>query len=161
MNSINQRLSSHGRFGLILVVIGLLLAIDSILKLSLIYKLWPVLITIVGVGFIGIFKQRDRKEPLYLSVGIYFIGFSFLALYCNVTSWSVLSTLWPLFIAILGIALIGSFIFCRHRRMQLLLGLLLISLSTVFFFVFTLDSRLWWTGFILGGISILASELAK
>ena len=145
MNSINQRLSSHGRFGIILVVIGLLLAADSILKLSLIYKLWPILITFVGVGFIGIFKQRARKESLYLSVGIYFIGFSFLALYCNFTSWSILSTLWPLFITILGIALTVSFVCCRRQRMQLLSGLLLISLSIVFFFVFTLDSRLWWT----------------
>ena len=161
MSSINRRLNSHTRFGIILVIIGLLLAVDSILKLSLIYRLWPVLITIVGAGFIGIFKQRARKEPLYLSIGIYFIGFSILALYCNFTSWSILSTLWPLFIAILGIALIGSFVFCRRRRIQLLLGLLLISLCIVFFFVFTLDSRLWWTGFILGGISILASELAK
>ena len=161
MDTIKQRLSSHGRFGIILVIIGLLLAVDSILKLSLIYKLWPVLITVVGVGFIGIFRQRARKEPLYLSVGIYFIGFSILALYCNFSSWTTLSTLWPLFIAILGIALIGSFIFCRRQRIQLLLGLLLLSLCTVFFFVFTLDSRLWWTGFILGGISILVSELAK
>ena len=161
MKSKNLRLSSYGRFGIILVLIGLLLAIDSILKLSLIHKLWPVLITIIGIGFIGIFKQRARKEPLYISIGIYSLGFSFLALYCNVTSWSVLTTLWPLFIAILGIALIGNFIFCGQRRMQLLLGLLLISLSLVFFFVFTLDSRLWWTGLILGGISILASELAK
>lgn len=161
MNSINHRLGSHGRFGIILVIIGMLLAVDSLLKLSLIYRLWPVLITIVGAGFIGIFKKRARKEALYLSVGIYFIGFSFLALYCNFTAWSALSTLWPLFIAILGIALIGSFIFCRRQRIQLLLGLLLISLCIVFFFVFSLDNRLWWTGFLLGGISILASELAK
>lgn len=161
MNGINQRLTSHGRFGIILVIIGLLLAADSILKLSLIHKLWPVLITIIGIGFIGIFRQRARKEPLYLGTGIYLVGFSLLALYCNFTSWSSLATLWPLFITILGVALIGSFIFCRHRRMQLLLGLLLISLSAVFFFIFTLDSRLWWTGFILAGLSILAAELAK
>lgn len=161
MNGINHRLSSHVRFGIILVVIGLLLAIDTILKLSLIYKLWPVLITIVGVGFIGIFKQRSRKEPLYIDIGIYFIGFSILALYCNFTSWSALSKLWPLFIAILGLSLVGGFIFCRRHYLQLLMGLLLISLSIVFFFVFTLDSRLWWTGFILGGISILVSEMAK
>jgi len=161
MNDTNQRLSGYTRFGALLVIIGLLLAIDSFFKLSLVYKLWPVLITIIGVGFIGIFRLRYRKEALYIGIGIYLIGFSVLALYCNFTTWTALSDLWPVFIAILGLSLIGAFMFGLRQRMHLLLGLLLVSLSAVFFFVFAIDTGLWWTAFIFTGISILIAELSK
>jgi hypothetical protein len=161
MNYINGRLSSHGKFAIYLLVIGALLAIDSFTKTSFAYKLWPLLITLIGIGFLGIFWQRAKREFIYLSIGIYFIGFSAIALYCNFTSWSVLSTLWPLFITILGVAFIAAVIFSRRKRLSLLVGLLLLSLSAVFFLIFSVSAQLWWTAFILAGLSILASELAK
>ncbi len=161
MNSLTRKLTSQGRFGVLLLVIGALLAVDSHTKLFVIYKLWPVLSIILGFGFFGIFKQRARKESLYLCMGIFFIGFSLLALYCNFTSWKALTMLWPLFITNLGIALIATFLFCRPRRIQLLSGLLLVSLSVVFFLIFSLDTQLWWTGFILAGFSFLLSEMVK
>jgi hypothetical protein len=153
--------TSFNRLAMLLIVIGAIFGADTFWHLSLAYRLWPLIITILGTGFLGIFIKRDRHETAYLAVGVYLIGFSGLALYCCFTSWSLLSFLWPLFIAFLGIVFLFIFLFCKKTRTNLLLGLLLVSLSAVFYFVFSVNAHLWWTVFILAGLSILVAELAR
>ena len=156
-----QTLSSYGRFAILLLVIGALLGVDSVCHLSFIYKLWPLIITILGIGFIGIFRTRNRKEALYLSVGIYLICFSGLALFCDFTSWAMLKKFWPYFVMFMGIAVTGAYIFCKKKNIWLLAGLLLISMSVVFFFVFSISVDLWWTVFLLAGASVWIAERDK
>jgi hypothetical protein len=153
--------SSYGRFAVLLLVIGALLGIDSVWHLSFIYKLWPLIITMLGIGFLGIFKTRNRKEALYFTVGIYLICFSGLALYCDFTSWGALKSLWPFFITFLGIAMTLGYVFCQKKNIWLLIGLLLLSTSIVFFFVFSISSDLWWTVFLLAGASVWIAERDK
>jgi hypothetical protein len=135
-----------------------LFGVDSVFHLSFVYKLWPLIITMLGIGFIGIFKTRDRKEAMYLIVGVYLICFSGLALWCDFTSWNGLSGLWPLFITFMGIAITLAYALCSKRKIWLLSGLLLISMSVVFFLVFSISRDLWWTVFLLAGTSIWISE---
>ncbi|HUI93074.1 MAG TPA: hypothetical protein VLX68_12575 [Chitinivibrionales bacterium] len=153
-----NKLTSYSRFAIFLGIIGALLGIDSLLRLSFFYKLWPVVITILGVGFIGIFRTRNRKEALYLTVGIYLICFSGLALYCDFTSWATLKKFWPVFIMFMGIAVTTAYLLCKRKKTWLLSGLLLISVSVVFFFVFSISADLWWTIFILAGASVWVAE---
>lgn len=154
-------MSVHARVAVLMLVIGGLFAVDMFLGWSLAWRLWPLLAMLLGGGLIGIFFSRDRRGAPIFASGVYFICFSALALYCNFTSWSSLSRLWPLFIAFLGISLISVFFVTRrHHRMSLLAGLLLVSCALVFFFVFTIDQRLWWIVFILTGLSVLAAEKA-
>jgi hypothetical protein len=157
----SEKMTSYGRFAILLIVIGVLLGIDAFWNLSFIYKLWPLIITMLGIGFIGIFKTRDRKEALYLSVGIYLLGFSFLALWCDFTTWYALKALWPLFITFLGLSFLFAHIYGGKKRAWLLIGLLLISLSAVLYFVFTVNPALWWSVFVLAGASVLISERAR
>ena len=156
-----ENLSSYCRFGILLLVIGALLGVDSVCHLAFIYKLWPLIITILGIGFIGIFRTRNRKEALYLTVGIYLICFSGLALYCDFTSWATLKKFWPYFVLFMGIAVTFAYIFCRKKNIWLLTGLLLISTSVVFFFVFSISVDLWWTVFLLAGASVWIAERDK
>lgn len=156
-----NRLSSYGRLGILLGFIGIVLAIDTMADLTFLYKLWPLLVTTLGIGFIGIYKRRSRKEGIYVGAGIYLVGFSFLALYCSLTSWHHMANLWPTFIGLLGITFILGFILGTHGRTLLLFGSLLLSLSIVFFFVFEISGRLWWSIFILAGISFLLFDRTK
>ncbi|MBN1577807.1 MAG: hypothetical protein JW913_14700 [Chitinispirillaceae bacterium] len=156
-----KTISSYGRLGILLAGIGTVLAIDTMADLSVLYKLWPLLCTILGIGFIGIYLQRSRRESAYIGVGSFIIGFSGLALYCNFTSWSVLASFWPAFIILLGIAMIFGFIFGNRRPAILLTGLLFISLGTVFFMVFSLSHKLWWSIFILAGCSMLVFDKVR
>jgi hypothetical protein len=154
----NERLSSYSRFSILLFIIGGMFGIDSFFHLSFAYKLWPLIITMLGIGFIGIYRKRDRKEALYLIVGIYLICFSGLALWCDFTRWGSLKTLWPLFIAFLGIAVTFAYALCRKKYLWLLIGLLLISTAVVFFFVFSISHDLWWIVFLLAGMSVWIAE---
>ena len=154
-------LSSYGRLGIMLAIIGAVLAIDTMADLSVLYKLWPVLCTFLGIGFIGIYIQRSRREATYIGVGSYIIGFSVLALYCNFTSWSILASFWPAFIVLLGMAMIFGFIFGNRLPVMLLIGLLFISTGIVFFMVFSLNHRLWWTIFIFTGCSFLIFDRVR
>ena len=154
-------LSSYGRLGIMLAIIGAVLAIDTMADLSVFYKLWPVLCTFLGIGFVGIYLQRSRREAMYIGVGSFIIGFSALALYCNFTSWSILASFWPAFIALLGIAMIFGFIFGNRLPAMLLIGLLFISMGIVFFMVFSLNHKLWWTIFLFTGCSFLIFDRVR
>jgi hypothetical protein len=154
----NQNSKTYTRFAFLLIVIGLLLSIDSFLGMPIVYKFWPLIIAVLAVGFLGIFIRRNRREPVFLSTSVYLICFTGLALYCNFTSWSNLRQVWPLFITFLGIVFLSIFLFYKRKYLFLLLGLLLLSLSAVFFLVFSLGGQYWWTVFILVGLSILIAE---
>lgn len=163
MKSISQKtgLSSYGRLGIMLAIIGILLAIDSIAGRSFIYKLWPLITTILGIGFIGIYTRRARREALYIGVGTYIVGFSGLALYCSLTTWAALATLWPVFICLMGTSFLFGYFFGNRRPVHLLTGLLFISLAVLFYSVFGQNHKLWWIVFICAGISFLVFDKVR
>ncbi|MDP6451187.1 MAG: hypothetical protein QF773_10235, partial [Lentisphaeria bacterium] len=86
---------------------------------------------------------------------------SVLALYCNLTSWSVLAVLWPLFIAFIGLACVALHLIHRRSRRNLLTGLLLLSLAAVFLVVGVFGGSYWWSILVLAGLSLLATELVQ
>ena len=153
--------TTYTRLAILLITIGLLIALDSMLKISIIPKLWPILLTLLGTGLIGIFIKRKISGSLYMAAGGYLICFSGLALYCNFTSWNQISSLWPLFILFLGIVFLTQFLVNRQKRSLLLASLLLLSVSIFFLFVFTLNIQFWWSIFILIGISLLIAAQTK
>jgi hypothetical protein len=156
-----MKLGSYGRFGILLAGIGILLAIDSLVKQAFIYKLWPLLVTVLGIGFIGIYIRRCRREAIYIGIGVYIIGFSALALYCSLTSWSSLGTLWPVFIGLMGLSFLFGYIFGNRRPALLLGGLLFLTLAVLFYSLFGLKSQVWWIVFFLAGASFLIFDKVR
>ena len=153
--------TSYSRFAIILIIVGVLIALESYFNLGIVFKLWPLLTLILGGGLIGIYIQRKTTGLLFLGSGEYLILFSGLALYCNFTSWSQMRFLWPLFIIFMGVVFFTLYGADRKKRAFLFLGLVLISLSIFFYLMFKVDMHYWWSIFILVGISILISEKTK
>lgn len=154
----NTEYTTYTRLANILIVIGILLAIDTIFNLQVIYKLWPLLLTILGVGFIGTYTIRQQRAyGAFLAIGEYCIFFSALALLFNFTSWTVLSSIWPIFITFLGIVLFTLYHF-KRKRLLLFLSVIVLLLSLYFFIIFSYNYNLWWVIFIITGISILISK---
>lgn len=153
--------SSYGRLGILLSVIGIFLAIDSFTDSAVLYKLWPLLLTLLGTGFFGIYMQRARREGSYIGVGTFTVGFSALALYCNFTSWNTLSSLWPIFIALLGLSMLTCYLYGNRRPAILLTSLLFISLAAAFYLIFSFNNSLWWTTFIFAGCSFVVFDRAR
>jgi hypothetical protein len=145
------------RLSFFMIIIGLLFATDSIFHLSFVYKFWPVIVAILGCGFVGIYLKRKPSGKIVMAAGEYLICFSAMALYCNFTSWSHLTSLWPLFIAFLGIIILTIYFSGNKQRLLLFSGLILVSLSIYFALVFSVSGELWWTIFLFVGASILLS----
>jgi hypothetical protein len=155
------KLSSYGRLGILLGGIGVLMAIDTLANISIMYKFWPLIPMLLGIGFIGIYLRRGRREGIYIGVGAYIIGFSGLALFCSLTSWASIATLWPLFIGLLGLSFLFGFFFGSRRPVMLLAGLLFVSLAILFFSVFGISRRQWWIVFILAGMSFFVFDKVR
>lgn len=153
----SPRNATYQRLAILLIIVGLFFAMDSLFKLSFIYKLWPLIILMLGTGLVGIYIKRKASGALYIAVGEYLICFSGLALYCNFTSWQNIAFLWPLFTAFLGLTLVSLFFLHKKKHLLLIIGVLLLALSVFFFIIFSLGGQYWWTIFILIGLSILIS----
>jgi len=153
--------TTFNRFAVLLIIVGLLFAADSLFNIHFLHKLWPVVITVLGIGFIGIYFRQRTGSNLYLAVGEYLVCFSALALYCNFTSWRCLSYLWPLFIMFPGIILLTVSLLRKKNRILLLAGFLLISLAVFFLLIFSVSIKYWWSIFVLVGLSILAAGKIK
>jgi hypothetical protein len=155
------KFSSYGRLGILLALIGIIMAVDTLADLSFFYRLWPLAITVLGIGFIGIYVRRSRRESVYIGMGVYLVGFSGLALYCSLTTWTALTVLWPIFITLMGLSFVFGYLFGTRGPGLLLAGLLFISLSALFFSLFSFNRRLWWSIFILAGTSFLVFDRAR
>lgn len=153
--------TSYRRLAYLLIIMGVLFGLDSYLSIHFVYKLWPLLILILGTGLTGIYIESNTRGVLYLSAGVYLICFSLLAFYCNFTSWAILARFWPLFITSLGVVFIVLYLMNRKKRFLLFIGFLLISLSIYFILVFSISGQYWWSIFIFLGLSLFLSVKNK
>ena len=153
--------TTYRRLGILLIAIGLASAAGSYFGFPAVYKLWPLLVLSLGIGFVGIFAKRKARGALHLALGEYLILFSGLALYCNFTSWRNLKHLWPVFVAFLGVVFATVLVFRRGSRFLLFLSLLFLLLSASMFVMYYLGSQYWWSLPILAGLSILVAGTRK
>lgn len=158
---IEQENTTYRRLACILILIGVLLGVDSFIGSTVFLNLWPILVLVLGLGFIGIFSKGRRKGFTYLVIGIYMILFTALALYCNFTTWSILNKFWPIFIMFLGVAFIIICFANKSHKIMFFAGLLLIFLAIYFYAIFSITTNAWWSIFILAGICILLSRIKK
>jgi len=149
------------RLAFLLFVIGAVFAVDAFFGLSLAARFWPLLITVVSIGFIGISLRGPGRQPWLLVVGVYTGCFSILALVCNGISWGLLSRLWPLFIAFIGVTFIALYLYCHRSRFYLFAGLLLVAVCGAFSAVLATGSSHWWVIFIAAGLSIRVAEKVR
>jgi len=148
---------TYSRLGILLIFLGGAFAAATYLGLPFVYGLWPLLTLSLGTGFIGIYAKRHRGGSFYLGFGVYLTQFSILALYCNFTSWSMLSSLWPIFVAFLGVVFTVQFLAVRRNHFVLFLGVLSFLLAGFFLLVFNVDTSYWWVVFVVVGVSVLVT----
>lgn len=153
--------SNYVRVGVFLIVAGLVFALETHFRVHVLYRLWPLVLTIWGAGFIGIYTHRERRDAMFLGIGIYIILFSAISQYFSFAGWGAISRLWPAFIGFLGITFLLIYGFHKRQRIYLLLGMFLSSMAMVFSLVFALSWTLWWTTFVFVGVSILVGGRAK
>lgn len=144
------------RLGYLAVAVGIILGVDQYFSIGL-YRLWPLLLCVMGYSFGKFFLLHYKRNPLFLILSLIFIQLGALFLYSSFAGWHTMGTLWPAFIGIIGTTTLAHSFHSEHRKRFVFLGLINLSLMLVFFFVFSLSSSLWWTMLILLGVTLLLS----
>ncbi|MBN1422077.1 MAG: hypothetical protein JXP34_25110 [Planctomycetes bacterium] len=138
----------------VLVFAGLILVAENYEILPGAHRFWPVFPSILGLGFLALALRRRPADPMLFGLGILILCLSALFFFCSFAGWSILSRFWPVFIGILGIALLSASPWGRDRRFLATIGTVLVLLSAVFLLVVTVDARLWPLSFVVTGASL-------
>ncbi len=149
--------------GLLSIAVGSLLLLETMGILEGVHALWPVFPAFVGTGLVLAFFQRGRREVLMFGMGAYILSSSAVFFACNFTSWDILASAWPLFIALLGLVSALASIFAGRRgRVLWLSGLLLVMMAVVLYLVFKVTTRLWPLSLVLfGGWTLIVTRAGR
>ncbi len=91
-------------FGVILIVLGSLFALDHLQMIRLSWAvLWPLFLLLPGIAFHAAFFDNPRNNAGLLVPGGILTSYGLLFLAAAIVGWQILQVLWPVFI--LGVAL--------------------------------------------------------
>lgn len=149
-----QRRRTQTVLAMLLIIAGSLITMENYSVIQGVTYHWPLLLMIFGFGFILLFFERKRNDPVLIWLGSFQITLSFLFYYLNATTWKNLVTLWPAFLGIVGISFLAVAIFSRKMLFTYFAGSFL-ALFIIFTLVFSISSRLWPLSFVVFGFSLL------
>lgn len=141
----------------LLMIIGALITLENYSIISEISFHWPILLLIFGLGFILLFFNRRMEDPVLIWLGSFSSFLSFFFYYLNLTSWLSLSSLWPIFLGIVGISFLMITLFTKRILFAYFAGSFL-ALFIIFTLVFSISSKLWPLSFVVFGLSLLIIE---
>jgi len=121
---------------------------------------WPILLALVGVGFILLFFQRQQLDPVLLWLGTFLAILSVFFYYLNLTAWSRLANQWPGFLGVAGVSFLS--IAVAHRNpLYAALALVFLGLFVILGLVFSVSTRLWPLSFVVFGTSLLILDTLR
>lgn len=138
---------------LLFIIIGTAIILENYSLITGAIKLWPLLVLTIGAGFVMLFFER-KPDPALLWIGSFLIFLAILFYCLNCFSWSKLSTLWPIFLGIIGLSFLVTDIFVKNA-IFLYLAFLFIALFLTFYFIFAVSLKMWPISLVVFGISLL------
>jgi hypothetical protein len=126
----------HGSIwlGVLLIVLGALFLAVNLLEIGW-RKIWPLLFYAGALVNFVIFLS-DRRNFGVLMPATILLVYGALFQYCALEGWYHVEELWPTFILGPGLGLLMMYLFGKRDRGLLIPALLLIGISTIFFFTF-------------------------
>ena len=140
------------------IIAGIVITLENYQIITGISKLWPLFLTLAGVGFIFLFFQEKRKDPALIWLGSFLTFLSMFFFYLNYSSWKKLAYLWTVFLGVGGLSFLFSSILTK-KRILLYLSIFFIFLFLALYLVFTISLRLWPLSLVVFGISLLIIDL--
>jgi hypothetical protein len=157
--------------GLMLLLLGAwLLARNLNVPVPGLDRLWPGIIVLFGLAFLGQFAAGGRRDEGLVFVGLAgtLLGVFFLTITLGYLDWGDLGRLWPVFVLIGGLAFLGQWL-AKPADRGLLIPAVMVLLVGGVALVFSLGllspelaaqaARLWPLGLILLGMALLISYL--
>lgn len=133
-------------------------------------QLWPAIILLFGLGFVGQYLAGGRRDEglVFSGVAATLTGAFFLTITLGYLAWGDLGRLWPVFVLIGGAAFLAQWLAKPAERGLLVPALMALAVGGVAL-VFTLGllnpalaeqaARLWPLGLIVLGLGLLISYL--
>ena len=141
----------------LLILIGVLVTLENFQLIGAVSAHWPLLLIILGTGFLMLFFQRQRSDAVLLWLGSFLTILAAFCYYLNFTSWARLARLWPIFLGIVGLSFLVLGLNTR-RPLYLYFAGAFIALFVILMLVFTVSTRLWPMSFVVFGLSLLVLE---
>ena len=141
-------------FAMLLILAGSLITMENYSLIKGVTFHWPMLLLIFGFGFVMLFFERKRIDPVLIWLGTFQITLAILFYYLNATSWKNLISLWPVFLGIVGISFLAVAVFWR-KMLFIYFAASFLALFIIFTLVFSISSRLWPMSFVVFGLSLL------
>jgi hypothetical protein len=141
----------------LLILAGALVTLENFAVIRGVSFHWPVLLLIVGCGFVLLFFQTEKVDLVLLWLGTFLVILAIFFYYLNWTSWSKLSSLWPFFLGIVGLSFLSVAIFIR-KLLFAYFASAFIALFIIFSLVFSVSTKLWPMSFVVFGMSLLILE---
>jgi predicted membrane protein len=145
--------------GIVLIIIGLIFLLPSFTNLTL-RDLWPVLMLGPGIlFFLGYIA--DRKNYGLLMPGAILTTYGLLFLYCSLTDWYMMRSLWPLYLIGPGIGFFLLYYFGKKETALLVPGSILTILGLIFLVRSTDYDYLWPVVIIAAGLLLIFRSKRK
>lgn len=142
------------------IVAGLILMLENLKVIEGVSRLWPVVLFIVGGGFLLLFRDRGRRDSVLVWLGVFFLCLGAFFQYLSFAGWDRMATQWPVFLLILAICFAVASRFTRH-------GMVMVYIATVFtvlfgslYLVFGVSLSLWPFSLVAFGLSLLSINYA-
>ncbi len=154
--------SSINVLAAVFVIAGVILTLETTGVVTGIARFWPLLIIILGIGFLGLFNQKGRNDLVLAWLGTFSIGLGTLFGYLNHAGWLRISRLWPIFLALVGVSFTVLSFFSPNRAFAWS-AVLFLSLFVVFYLVFSVSLSLWPLSLVIFGLCLfwISSALGK
>lgn len=135
----------------VFILSGVALLFESFGIAKGVHNIWPIFSFIIGLGFLLLNKKQRKRDIVLTIIGWFMMLSSLLFVYLNLTSWTQVAFLWPVFITFAGISFLAV-----HRNNKskkfLYMGIGGILLSLIFIFIFGVSASLWPVSLIVAGI---------
>ncbi|MBN2275331.1 MAG: hypothetical protein JXR41_05990 [Bacteroidales bacterium] len=138
----------------ILILAGAIITTENFSIISGVSRHWPLLLLILGCGFIILFFQQQHQDLAMIWLGSFIATLGLFFYYLNFTGWKRLGHDWPVFLGIVGLSFLLVSVF-RRKMVYWLSALSFITLFLIFFLVFTISSKFWPLSLLLLGVDLL------
>jgi hypothetical protein len=142
------------------VFTGAVVTLENFHVLHGVSRHWPILLSLLGTGFVLLFIQRQRIDPVLLWLGTFLIALSIFFYYLNMTAWTRLATQWPGFLGVAGLSFLAIAV-AQRRPVYAALALVFLGLFVILGLVFSVSTRLWPLSFVVFGLSLLMLDTLR
>ncbi|MCJ7579713.1 MAG: hypothetical protein MUP98_04160, partial [Candidatus Aminicenantes bacterium] len=106
-----------------------------------------------GCGFVMLFFHGNKTDMVKLWLGTFVFILGIFFYYLNFAEWAGLSSLWPVFLGIVGLSFLSIGVISKTKIYNYF-ALSFIALFIIFTLVFSISFRLWPLSFVVFGISL-------